>query len=396
MRILIAHNFYRAAATSGEDAVYRSESALLESQADVIRYEKYNDEIDATTFRKRIGLALNSAWSRASYLEIERLIRQKKPDIVHFHNTFPLISPSGYAACKAHGIPVIQTLHNYRVSCANGLLLRDEKPCELCVGRFPWAALRYRCYRQSLLATSAQVWAICSNRMRNVHERLIDRYIALTKFAAGKFVESGIPEERIVIKPNALMEIPQVGEGRGGYAVFAGRLGPEKGLKVLLEALREVPPLRLKVFGDGPLRRELESFAHARHLAVEFMGLCSKANVMVALRDADFLVMPSLCYEGVPMVLLEALACGTPVVASRIGSLDELVREGVTGLKFEAGNASDLAGKLRHVLSAKDVIASMRRHARSEFLNHYTPHRNIERLKAIYRDVLEEKASRRR
>jgi len=211
LKILLAHNFYRSAAPSGEDAVYRAERALLARAGhEIIAYERHNDTIDDSNLRKNIDLALSGAWSRHSYAEISALIRRARPDIAHFHNTFPLISPSAYAACRDNGVPVVQTLHNYRLICANGLLLRDGKPCESCVGTSLWPALRYRCYRGSLPATGAVVWMLARNRRRGTYRHLVDRYIALTRFAAGRLAAGGLPAERITVKPNFL-DAPPLG-----------------------------------------------------------------------------------------------------------------------------------------------------------------------------------------
>lgn len=392
MKILIAHNFYRAAATSGEDAVFRNECALLEQRGvEIVRFERHNDDIDESTLAKRIALALDGAWSRQSYDDLSRLIRQTTPDIVHFHNTFPLISPSAYAACQDHGVPVVQTMHNYRLSCTNGMLLRDEKPCELCIGRWPWPALQHRCYRSSLLATGAQVWRMMSNHVRGTYHRLVDCYIALTHFAANKLIQGGLPAERIVVKPNALAEIPAEGEGRGHYAIFVGRLGPEKGVKTLLDAWRNDSTYPLKIIGDGPLRFDLEREARAANLNVEFLGIQTKQEVLQALRGAEFIVVPSVCYEGLPTVVLEAFACSTPVVASRIGSLDEMVQDGETGVKFQAGDSEDLGRTIAELRRDPRALAQMRRKARAAFLENYTPNSNFKRLMSIYESVLEER-----
>lgn len=390
MKILIAHNFYRAAATSGEDAVFRNECALLEQRGvEVVRFERHNDDIDESTLAKQVALALNGAWSRQSYDDLSKVIRQTTPDIVHFHNTFPLISPSAYAACQDHGVPVVQTMHNYRLSCTNGMLLRDEKPCELCIGRWPWPALQHRCYRSSLLATGAQVWRMMSNHVRGTYHRLVDCYIALTHFAANKLVQGGLPAERIVVKPNALAEIPAEGGGRGGYAIFVGRLGPEKGVRTLLDAWRSNSTCPLKLIGDGPLRLDLEREARASNLNVEFLGVQTRPEVLQILRDAEFIVVPSVSYETFGMVVIEAFACSTPVVASRIGSLDELVRHGETGAKFQAGDAEDLKRTIAELRRDPGTLAQMRRKARAVFLEKYTPDRNFERLMGIYKSVLE-------
>src|SRR5439155_20501152 len=212
MRILLAHDFYRSSAPSGEDAVFRNERALLEkNRNEVIPFERCNDEIDDSGFGKRVRLALDGAWSKSIYEGLSDVVRRTRPDLVHFHNTFPLISPSAYAACQDNAVPVVQTLHNYRFVCANALLMRDGRPCEDCVGTSLLPALRYRCYRGSLPATGAAVWMLASNRWRGVYQKLVNRYVALTDFAASRLIAGGLPSCRMEIKPNFLPDAPLAG-----------------------------------------------------------------------------------------------------------------------------------------------------------------------------------------
>lgn len=383
MRVLLAHNFYRSTAPSGEDTVYHSELSLLKDKAEPIIYERHNDSIDESTLTKKISLALDTAWSRKTYEELNALIRKTRPDIAHFHNTFPLISPSAYAACQDNGVPVVQTVQNYRFICPNALLLRNGKPCEDCVGASLIPALRYRCYRDSFAATSALVWTILSNRWRGTYSNLVNRYIAPTQFVANKLVEGGLPKERMEVKPNFLPSIPEAGTGLGGYALFVGRLSPEKGVRTLIEAWPSVKGLPLKIAGEGPLRSEIQARVNALRLSAEFLGCRQHAEVLDLLRGAVFLIVPSEWYEGFPMVVVEAFACGTPVVASRIGSLDEVVVDGETGLKFEAGNPIALAAAVNKMMS-QDLLTGMREKALSVFLANYTADRNFERLVEIY------------
>lgn len=387
MKVLLGHNFYRSSAPSGEDGVFRNELALLESRVEVVAFIRRNDDIDESTLRKKIRLALNGAWSQQTYDELSTLIRATRPDIAHFHNTFPQISASAYAACRDNRVPVVQTLHNYRYVCPGALLMRDGKPCESCLGGplglLP--ALARRCYRGSLSATGAQVYAIAANRLRDRYG-LVNRYIALTEFAAAKLAQGGLPRERIVVKPNFLPKPPPVGEG-GGYAIYVGRLTPEKGVGTLLRAWRDLRDLPLKIVGDGSERGEYERFAAAEGLPVEFLGYRSQAEILRLVGGARFQAVPSEWYEGFPMVVLEAYACGTPVLAARIGSLDEIVADGVAGLKFTPGDADDLATQARRLLALPDP-ARMRRRVRQTFDDHYTADKNLNRLLDIYEHVI--------
>ena len=390
MKVLVAHDHYRSSAPSGEDAVYRNERNLLESRGlDVVPFECFNDDIEDGSLAAKIRVAADTAWSRRTYARLSELIRRARPDVAHFHNTFPLMSPSVYAACRDHSVPVVQTLHNYRLICAGAMLTRNGRPCEQCVGHAPWPALRHRCYRDSLPATSAVVWMLTRNRARRTYETLVDRYIALTRFAAEKLVAGGLPPDRMELKPNFLPRPRGPGAGDGNYAVFVGRLSREKGLRTLLEAWKAVKGLPLKIVGDGPLRPDLEDTARRNALAVEFVGRRTSEEVLDLLASAALCVVPSEWYEGFPMVVVEAYSCGTPVVASRIGSLSEIVVEGVTGAGFEPGNAADLAARVSALVANRPRLAALRRTTRAEFDSLYTADRSYETLLAIYSRAIE-------
>lgn len=393
MKILIAHNFYRSSAPSGEDTVYWSERSLLEDKHTVISYEKRNDEIDDSTLSKKIRLGFNTAWSNAVYEEVGQILRRTRPDLAHFHNTFPMISPSAYAACRDNDVPVVQTVQNYRLVCPGALLLREGKPCEDCVGTSLLPALRHRCYRDSLTATGAVVWSLVLNRMRGTYAGLVNRYIAPTQFVAGKLVSGGLPQDRVKVKSNFLPHPPTAGSGLGGYALFVGRLSPEKGLRTLLDAWSMINGLPLRVAGDGPLRRQLEAYAKERRLPVEFLGYQSHKEVVALSSDAAFLVVPSEWYEGFPMVIVEAYACGTPVIASKIGSLDEVVEEGSTGLKFEPGNSRELAMKATDLWRSPAKRLALRQQARACFERRYSANRNYHTLMAIYEQAIDDAGS---
>jgi glycosyltransferase involved in cell wall biosynthesis len=308
--------------------------------------------------------------------------------LAHFHNTFPLISPSAYAACQDNAVPVVQTLHNYRFICPGALLMRDGHPCEDCVGTSLLPALRHRCYRGSLPATGAVVWMLSSNRLRGAYQNLVNRYIALTNFAAGRLIAGGLPESRMQVKANFLPNAPEMGLGGGNYAVYVGRLSEEKGVRTLLDAWRHVDGFPLKILGDGPLRHELEGQARRDALSVEFLGFRPREDILEMVGNADVQVIPSECYEGFPIVVLEAYACGTPILASRIGSLDEIVVEEESGIKFEPGDPGDLAKKLNGLLADRSRLHVMRRKARALFEENYAADQNYLQLLEIYHRAL--------
>lgn len=385
MRVLLAHNFYRSAAPSGEDTVYREERALLERHGvEVIPYERQSDELDTAGVLTLARSALHASWSDAAARELSSLIARTRPDVAHFHNTFPLISPSAYGACAAAGVPVVQTLHNYRLICAGAMLYRDGVPCEDCVGGSLLPALRHRCYRDSLPATVSVVNMLWSNRRRGTYSSLVQRYVALTEFARERFIAGGLPADRIVVKPNALTSPPPAGSGKGGHVVFVGRLSAEKGVHTLIDAWRALPDIRLKIAGDGPMRAQLEEQARRDGLNVEFMGRLERSRVAEVLGEALFSVVPSQWFEGFPMVVVEAFACGTPVVASRLGSLAEIVREEITGRLFTPGDPEALAAAVRAMFHAPEALREMRKHAREEFEARYSAAASFQTLMEIY------------
>jgi glycosyltransferase involved in cell wall biosynthesis len=371
--------------------VAANERKLLEDNGvEIENYEKFNDDIDESTVYKRIILGIESAWSKYTYNELKNIIKYVHPDIAHIHSIHPQISPSAYAACQEMGVPVVHTLHNYRYLCPGALLQRDGRPCEDCVGRWPLKALRYKCYRGSLAATWALVWMISYNRWRGTFEKDVNRYIALTKFAANRLIAGGLPADRIEVKPNFLPNAPVMSKNRANYAVYVGRLSEEKGIRTLLAAWQVVSGLPLKVLGDGPLRASMEIKAKKERINVEFLGSLERKEVLSVGGRALLQIVPSECYEGFPMVILEALACGTPVVASRIGSLEEIISDGETGLHFEVGDPKDLAMKVNILLSNHELAEKLGNRAREIFLQKYTPEQNFKMLMGIYERAKED------
>ncbi len=387
MKILLAHNFYQQG--GGEDAVYRAECELLRHHGDDVEcYERYNDEIGNGPVAG-VTTAAAALWSRRSAGELQTLLVRNKPDVVHFHNVFPLISPSAYYACRARGVAVVQTLHNYRLVCPNALLARDGGVCEDCLGRkIAWPSLRHRCYRGSVAATAAVAAMTAFHRGIGTWSRGVDRFIALTDFARGKLIAGGLPDARISVKPNFLDTPPLPGTGDGAYALFVGRLSEEKGLRVLMRAWKDLD-VPLKIAGGGPLEAELGSWAAARGRgSVEVLGRRSREEVWQLMRGARFLVFPSLWYEGFPMTLLEAMASALPVLASAIGSMKEIVLDSGAGLGCRPGDGADLAAKALRLWKDTELCSELGRHGRYRFESRYDAGSNYRMLIAIYEEAL--------
>lgn len=377
MRILAAHNYYLE--PGGEDQVFLSEAHLLERRSHFVLRHSVDNRLALRM--SRLGVAAAAVWNVAAGRRLGSLMAQYRPDLVHFHNTFPLLSPACYRAAREGGAAVVQTLHNYRLLCPGALLARRAAPCESCLGRgLAWPGILHGCYRESRAATAALAAMTAVHRAAGTWSHAVDLYVALTRFARDRFVEGGLPSARIVVKPNFVWPDPGAGAGSGGYALFAGRLSQEKGLETLVGAWKLLggkPPL--KVAGDGPLAGTLTGVA-----GVEPLGRRSREDVLGLMQQASFLVFPSVCYEGLPMSILEAFACGLPVIASRLGAMAEVVEDGRTGLLFTPGDAGELAARIAWAASHPLEIGRMRREARAEFEARYTAERNYQALIEIY------------
>jgi glycosyltransferase involved in cell wall biosynthesis len=387
MRILLIHNYYQQ--PGGEDQVFAAEAEMLEARGhQVLRHTVHNDAISGMASHR---VAMATLWNAEQRRVLGRLIRQERPALAHFHNTFPLISPSAYSIAKRHGVAVVQTLHNYRLLCLNGLLLRDGKVCRECVGKaLPWPGVRHACYRTSVAASGVTAAMLVLHRALGTWKRCIDRFIALTEFGKQEMVAGGLPAERIAVKPNFASAAPDVRKnGSGSFALFVGRLTPEKGITTLLRAWQRsadlLPPL--KIVGDGPCMAEARERAAALP-GVELTGALPQSGVQALMREAAMLVVPSEWLEGEPRTVIEAYACGTPVVASRIGTLETLIEDGVTGVHFRPGDADDLAAKVRWCAANPARLQAMRAAARAEYERKYTPEINYELLMSIYGDAL--------
>jgi glycosyltransferase involved in cell wall biosynthesis len=311
-----------------------------------------------------------------------------QPDVVHVHNWFPTLSPSIFKRCKEADIPVLHTLHNYRLLCINATLFRDGQVCEDCIGStFRTPGVIHKCYRDSRLGSAVATAGMLAQWAGGTWHRSVDKFIALTEFAKRKLIQGGLPEERIVVKPNFVDPDPGPGPGDGGYFLYAGRLTEEKGLRILLECWRsgpELPPLW--IVGVGPLQEEVREAAAALP-NVEWLGGKSSDEVVELMGRAKATLCPSLWYEGMPRVVIESFAVGTPVVASRIGCYPEMISDGECGALFQTGDAGCLLSRVRE-LEARGAFPEMRAKARRCFEAEYTGRRNFSLVLNIYRNVI--------
>jgi len=386
MRILAVHNKYQQA--GGEDQAFEAETALLAEHGHKVRsYNVHNDQLEGMG---RLESARVAVWNRSSYRELRSIIREEQPDVVHFHNTFPLISPAGYYAAKSEGVPVVQSLHNYRLICPNALFFRQGHACEDCQGKIvPWPGVLHACYRGSHPATAVVATMLSAHRLLRTWTKMVDVYIALTDFARHRFIEEHLPAGKVMVKPNFLHPDPGPGRIQNPYAMFVGRLSVEKGIDTLTEAWGRLETrVPLRILGDGPLANTAAE-ASRRIAEVAWLGRQPREETLRLLSGAQFLVFPSQCYENFPLVVAEAFACGVPIIASDLGSMSSLVAHGRTGLLFRPGDPQDLADKVQWALAHPAELANMRREARTEFEAKYTAAKNYERLMSIYESAIE-------
>jgi len=383
MRILLAHNFYKN--RGGEYSVYQNEARLLEEMGhDVFRFEKDNISIDNMSLSEKVSLLWKTTWNAAIIEELRNVIRKIEPDLLHVHNFFPLMTPAIYKASKLENVPVVQTLHNFRILCANGSFLRNNEPCEKCLEGSNFNAIRYKCYRNSYLQSFAIERMISTHQNRNTWNRLVDTFICFTEFSKSKFVQAGIEADKIKIKPNFLPLVPSSESTSEGPIIFIGRFESAKGAETLLKASIKLPHLKFEVIGD-----ELISIQKSRYQNINFNGRLPHDELINKLQKSSLLVFPSLCYEGMPMSIIEAFACSVPVIASNLGNMPNMVKDAYNGLLFETGNSDELAQKIEGLMSDKEQLRKMSDNCRQNFEERYTAESNYKILMKIYEETLQ-------
>ena len=378
-RILVVHNRYQLA--GGEDAVVDAEIALLRYNGHTVEaYLRDNHELtDMTAF----NAFAQSLWSRRSGDELAKIAQEFRPDVIHAHNTFALVSPSIYWQASRLGIPLVQTLHNFRLLCVQAMFLHENQPCEDCLGHLPWRGVARKCYRDSRLQSAAVAAMLGMHRALGTYRHKVTRYIALNEFCRQKFIEGGLPASRIAVKPNFVDIEAQPAAVRNG-GLYVGRLAPEKGIDVLVRAVRKLPRVTLDVIGTGPEDGKLDEAGPQ----LNRLGWLQPADIFDRMRRAAYLVMPSVWYENFPVTLLEAFANGLPVIASRLGALRELIEHGRTGLLFEPGSPDDLARHIAWAEAFPEKMRAMGENARAVYEARYTPQENYRLLTGIYEEAL--------
>jgi glycosyltransferase involved in cell wall biosynthesis len=393
-KILVLHNRYQQ--QGGEDEVFEQEIRLLRRMGHtVVEYQDSNDRLH------RIGAVpalIEAIWSRDTIRRLRPMLQEIQPDIAHFHNTFAMISPAAYYACREARVPVVQTLHNYRTGCPNASCAIDGSPCQRCVAKtIAWPGIARKCYRGSRSATAGVAALTAVHKLIGTYRRKVDAYISTTEFARAIHIRSGLPQSRIFVKPNFVDPVPTPASQHQshGYALYVGRITPEKGVDTLIEAwhkLRSPTSLILAGGGHGPAAEAVRR-AQALHPSIRWIGAQPRAEIVKLMLGADFLIHPSRLYEGCGMVVVEAFSVGLPSIVSGHGSLKELVEDGSTGLHFRPGDPADLALKIDWMRTHPALRQQMAAAARAKFDEQFTPERNYGMLMQIYQSAIEHSQS---
>lgn len=386
MRIILIHNIYQQA--GGEELVFQTEGDLLREQGHHIDSLVFDNKSLNNSFAKFLS-GIRVIYNPTSAKKLRKKIEAFKPDLIHVHNFFPLASPSIFFVAKKYRIPVVVTLHNYRLICPSASLFYDHSIYERSINSpFPLDAILKGVYRNSRLQTAAMVMATRFHNLIGTWKYKVDKFIVLTEFARTKFTNSILrtASEAIVVKPNFVVDNGPGEMHRENFFLYIGRLSVEKGVETLLQSLT-IHRYNLVIIGDGLLRDKVENFAKSNR-NLSYLGQQDKDVIMRHLKKCKALILPSNWYEGFPMTILEAFSASTPVIASYLGAMTEVVQDNFNGLHFEAGNANDLTHKIRLLESNVSLAMELSENARTTYLNRYTPEKNYKLLFDIYNQLL--------
>ncbi len=388
MKVLAAHNYYQY--QGGEDSVFSNEKELLRRRGhEVVEFVRDNHEITSYGVTEFAALPARTIWNWDSYDRVKKIIKDFKPDVVHLHNTFPLISPAVYDACWDCNVPVVQTLHNSRLFCPAGGLFYKGEYCERCLGKtLPWAGIARGCYRSSHLQTGLVGIMTAVHRKRGTWTDKVARYVVFNSFFKQKFIEAGLPAAKIDVKPHFLDD-PGEAQVPGAYALYVGRLSDQKGVRTLLRAWESVGNVPLRICGSGPLEAVVSEAAAKSGGKISHTPFAPREAVLSMMKGASFLIWPSEAVETFGLVALEAFACGRPVVCSALSSMLEMVSENQTGISFQAGNSDDLARKVMWAWQNKEEMVRMGRAARKRYEADFSTDSNYDRLIQIYHRAIE-------
>ncbi|WP_420580233.1 glycosyltransferase family 4 protein [Reichenbachiella sp.] len=384
-KILAVHNKYLI--PGGEDTSFKIEVELLRSNGhEVVEYLEDNSKVhELGMFRT----AFKTIWSFETYRKIQGLCKKHCIDVVCTQNFFPLISPSIYYAASSLKIPIVQYIRNYRLTCVNGLLYRNGKSCNRCVGKtLPYYGVLFGCYRNSRLASIVVASMIGFHRIIGTWTKKVTAYIALTEFAKQKLISSRIPKNKIFVKPNFIGESPRLSLAPSKTALYVGRISSEKGIQCMINAWNKVDTeYQLRIIGDGPL---LEHFKKSTsNKTIHFEGRKPSDEITEIMKSCAFLIFPSECYEGMPRTIIEAFSVRLPVISSNIGAMSTMITDFKNGLHFEVGNVEDLSNKIREIIHDDALRNKIGENGHKDFRKKYTEHENYKMLYSILSSVIQ-------
>lgn len=386
MRIGVIHNFYQW--RGGEDSVFEAECSLLQRygcQVEILTV--HNKEI--VSLAHKIRTFFGCIWSQKHYREVQAFLREKKIQVLHVHNFFPLFSPAVFWAAWHENVPVVFTVHNYRLGCVNAQFFRDHNVCTRCEGKlFKLPGVLLACYKNSRAGSLSLALSLCLHRILGTWSKKVSCYIALTEFGKEKILQEGIPSERVVVKPNFVFPQPPLSETYSDHFLFMGRHFEEKGIDHLIAAWKSVPhPAKLFILGEGPLTEGLKALS-ATDSRVQFLGHVSAEKREELRRTAKAVIFPSVWFEGFPMVITETLAAGVPVLSSGLGAMNSIIQDGVNGLFFPPANPMAIAQTVNRVCENPSLLEKLRAGARETAKTSYQASQNFELLKNLYSSLI--------
>jgi glycosyltransferase involved in cell wall biosynthesis len=388
MKVLLVHSAYQQ--FGGEDSVVRAETELLQSHGDEVRlYGRHNDEIKQFNLAQKALFFPQTIYSWKTSGELGSVVREYKPDVAFIHNVYPLISPSAYHTLHRLGVPTVQVLHNFRPFCPNGFYYTQGQICEACRDGNYLNAVRKRCFKNSVALSGVYALTLGLNRLGGMIDK-ISAFVCLTEFFRIKMREAGVPEKKLFVRPNFVAAPALNAEEKtaDSYALFIGRLSPEKGIWTLIHAFEQLPAVRLKIVGTGPMEQELRNYLREKGIRnIELLGFKAGDEKWQVLRNSFCLVLPSEWYENFPVTALEGFMAAKPVIASRMGGLPYIVEEGKSGLLFEAGQSAELAQQIQYLADHPDEAARMGRCGRSLTESKYGPEQGYSSLMNIFQQV---------
>jgi glycosyltransferase involved in cell wall biosynthesis len=388
MRILLVHNRYRSAAPSGENRVVDQESAALAALGhEVLRFGGSSDEIGQWSAARKASLPARTIWSRETYRDLTAVLRERRPDVLHVHNTFPLLSAAVLYACRDAGVPLVATIHNYRLACANGTFFRNGAVCHDCAGRLPTRAVLHGCYRDSRAATAPV--ALAMGLHRQAWRSLVSAYVFISSSQRDLLQGSGLPPERVFVRYNLIPHRSRPRIERAPTVVYAGRLDEAKGARLLMAGwdiycqTSGKPGMNLVIAGAGPLGDEMAAWASGRP-SVEMTGALSADQCGELIAQARAVVLPSAWEETFGLVAVEAMAAGVPPIATDHGSFTELITPGVDGVLFQPGEPAALGRAIADVEQDPDRYEAYGEQARKTYEQRFDPQRSVDELLRIY------------